>query len=97
MTSKPKTGADLKPAPVFLDTTEPPQWVALHKQACAEKKNSYLDPQTGFHVLTSYYLKSRGYCCTNKCRHCPYGFHKEAWPIDCEIDPKDIAKNETEE
>lgn len=92
MTNIPKTGADLKPAPVFLE---------LHQKAFSEKKNSYLDSQTGFHVLTSYYLKSRGYCCTNKCRHCPYGFHKDAWPIDCEIDPADLAENkandETEE
>jgi len=89
MTNKPKTGADSKAAPVFLEnsTTQQneavlPAWVAIHKQACLEKKDSYIDPQTGFHVLTSYYLKSRGYCCKNKCRHCPYGFHKEAWPED---------------
>lgn len=25
-------------------------------------------------VLTEHYLKNRGYCCENGCRHCPYGF-----------------------
>lgn len=23
-------------------------------------------------VLTEQYLKRRGYCCNNRCRHCPY-------------------------
>lgn len=73
MNTKSKTGADSKPAPVFLE---------IHKKACANKQDNYIDPATGFHVLTSYYLKSRGYCCTNKCRHCPYGFHENAWPED---------------
>ncbi len=26
-------------------------------------------------VLTAYFLKNRGYCCKNGCRHCPYGFN----------------------
>jgi len=29
-------------------------------------------------VFTAHYLKKRGYCCKNGCRHCPYGFKKEA-------------------
>jgi len=28
--------------------------------------------ENGFMVLTGYYLKKRGYCCGNNCRHCPY-------------------------
>lgn len=28
----------------------------------------------GFRVMTEDYLKRRGYCCSNGCRHCPY------WP-----------------
>ena len=23
-------------------------------------------------VLTAHFLKKRGYCCDNNCRHCPY-------------------------
>lgn len=23
-------------------------------------------------VLTAHFLKKRGYCCSNNCRHCPY-------------------------
>ncbi len=29
--------------------------------------------ENGKMVLTAHYLKRRGYCCGNKCRHCPYG------------------------
>jgi hypothetical protein len=27
---------------------------------------------SGFMVLTGHFLKKRGYCCGNGCRHCPY-------------------------
>ena len=33
--------------------------------------------ENGFLVMTEYYLKNRGYCCENGCRHCPYGFEKK--------------------
>ncbi len=32
--------------------------------------------ENGFYVFTAHYLKQRGYCCQNACRHCPYGFKK---------------------
>ncbi len=44
----------------------------LHQKHCSEQKDFYLDPQTGYQVMTAYYLEKRGYCCQNKCRHCPY-------------------------
>ncbi|HVE58063.1 MAG TPA: DUF5522 domain-containing protein [Pyrinomonadaceae bacterium] len=28
--------------------------------------------ENGLMVLTALYLKKRGYCCGNGCRHCPY-------------------------
>lgn len=28
--------------------------------------------ENGLMVLTAHYLKNRGYCCGNGCRHCPY-------------------------
>jgi len=28
--------------------------------------------ENGLMVLTEYFLKKRGYCCGNGCRHCPY-------------------------
>jgi hypothetical protein len=33
--------------------------------------------ENGFWVFTAHYLKKRGYCCKNGCRHCPYGFRKK--------------------
>ncbi len=70
---KPKPGANENSAPVFLKA---------HIDACQNKQDSYIDPESGLHVLTSYYLKTRGFCCTNKCRHCPYAFHSGAWPYN---------------
>jgi hypothetical protein len=29
-------------------------------------------------VLTAKFLRERGYCCESGCRHCPYGFRKDA-------------------
>lgn len=28
--------------------------------------------ENGFMVLTEHFLRERGYCCDNGCRHCPY-------------------------
>lgn len=30
--------------------------------------------ENGYRVMTESFLKKRGYCCSNGCRHCPY------WP-----------------
>jgi len=37
----------------------------------------YRDPDTGYIVLTSRFLRERGYCCSNNCRHCPYSQIKD--------------------
>ena len=34
--------------------------------------------EDGLMVLTRRYLANRGYCCENRCRHCPYGMAPEA-------------------
>lgn len=44
--------------------------VALLKGILAEEKDYYLE--RGSMVFTASYLKRRGYCCGNGCRHCPY-------------------------
>ena len=36
-----------------------------------EGRDYYIE--NGAYVFTSRYLKDRGYCCKNGCRHCPYG------------------------
>lgn len=32
----------------------------------------YYYTKEGYMVLTAAYLRKRGYCCENSCRHCPY-------------------------
>lgn len=40
-----------------------------------EGRDYYIE--NGVYVFTARYLKERGYCCENGCRHCPYGFTKK--------------------
>lgn len=51
-----------------------PEVIRRHEEACLKRQNSYLDPQTGYSVMTRFYLINRGTCCSTGCRHCPYGF-----------------------
>ena len=34
--------------------------------------------EDGLLVFKAQYLRDRGYCCTSGCRHCPYGFQRDA-------------------
>ncbi len=43
-----------------------------HTEALARGAESYLDPETGYVVLTADTLLARGACCGSGCRHCPY-------------------------
>ena len=45
----------------------------LNLEACEEGQSTYIDPATGYQVLTSDALLKQGKCCGNSCRHCPYG------------------------
>lgn len=48
----------------------------MSKQNLIEDIDFYFEEKDGmkFKVFTEHYLSKRGYCCQNKCRHCPYGF-----------------------
>lgn len=46
--------------------------MAAHDRASAAGHLTYVDPATGFTVMTRDYLLARGYCCESGCRHCPY-------------------------
>jgi cob(I)alamin adenosyltransferase len=46
----------------------------LHQHALNIGSKTYIDPQTGFTVFSELTHLQRGFCCGNKCRHCPYGF-----------------------
>ncbi|XP_077188875.1 uncharacterized protein C1orf53 homolog [Paroedura picta] len=47
--------------------------VQLHAEACAAGHKNYMDPVTGYLVLTKVAHLERGNCCGSSCRHCPYG------------------------
>jgi hypothetical protein len=45
---------------------------ARHARAVAERRDTYVDPETGYEVFTAAYLLRRGICCDSGCRHCPF-------------------------
>ena len=49
-----------------------PSWTEAHDRAEAAGLSCYLDPDTGYAVMTRTYLLERGTCCRNGCRHCPW-------------------------
>jgi hypothetical protein len=49
-----------------------PEVVKIHDAACARGEETYVDPITGYTVLTRIAHERRGTCCGNACRHCPY-------------------------
>ena len=50
------------------------------KNPIAPKKVENLDYyiENGLYVFTAHYLKTRGFCCGNNCRHCPYTVKEKA-------------------
>lgn len=44
----------------------------INKIASKNKEETYIDPKTGYIVITTFGHLKRGECCGNKCRHCPY-------------------------
>jgi hypothetical protein len=45
---------------------------ARHDAATAAGEPTYVDPATGYQVMTRATLLARGTCCGSGCRHCPY-------------------------
>jgi len=46
----------------------------IHKLACENGRDTYIDPGTGYTVFTAHSHRKRGKCCGKKCRHCPYNW-----------------------
>ncbi len=46
--------------------------LAAHAEAVDAGWPTYVDPATGYLVLTADALWARGTCCACGCRHCPY-------------------------
>lgn len=66
-----------EPRPDRLDPHHPnyAAIIAAHRTALAIGEGTYLDPATGFTVITAQAHADRGFCCENGCRHCPYRPH----------------------
>ena len=47
--------------------------VEEHRKAVQAGQLGYIDSTTGLFVMTENYLRERGRCCGNGCRHCPFG------------------------
>jgi hypothetical protein len=60
------------PSRLPLDHPRRAEILAAHAAAMAGGRATYVDPDTGFLVLTAATLLSRERCCDNGCRHCPY-------------------------
>ncbi len=43
----------------------------MPKKELIEGEHYYYDDD-GLMVLTAKFLRERGYCCANRCKHCPY-------------------------
>uniref|UniRef100_A0A8C0C928 Chromosome 1 open reading frame 53 n=1 Tax=Balaenoptera musculus TaxID=9771 RepID=A0A8C0C928_BALMU len=65
-------GAARRPASKELTAAER-RISELHAAACAAGGLNYMDPATGYMVLTRLAHLQRGRCCVSTCRHCPYG------------------------
>jgi hypothetical protein len=55
------------------DPSAQPIWAQAHQAAVDAGEDGYFDPNTGLFVMTEAYLIRRGTCCSNQCRHCPFG------------------------
>jgi len=44
----------------------------LHRIACTNGQETYLDPDSGYQVFTALSHLRRGKCCGSACRHCPF-------------------------
>jgi len=54
----------------------------LHCIACEQGQDTYIDPETGYQVLTSQAHLGRGFCCGNRCRHCPFEYINVSKSLD---------------
>jgi hypothetical protein len=76
----PLPDARRRPHPERLAPSHPryAEILAAHETALAAGEQVYVDPATGFLVLTAQRLWDRGECCGSGCRHCPWHGRPEA-------------------
>jgi Family of unknown function (DUF5522) len=73
----PRALADRSPVEPHPDRLSPedPDYAEIreaHAEALRSGADTYVDPRSGFTVLTAGFLARRGSCCESGCRHCPY-------------------------
>jgi hypothetical protein len=63
-----------QPHPARLPESHPAydEILARHAAAMEAGQAGYVDPTSGFFVMTARTHADRGFCCENGCRHCPY-------------------------
>ena len=54
------------------------------KQVLTEGEDYYLNEQ-GLLTFTAKFLKDRGYCCGNGCKHCPYEYEAVPEPVRSQL------------
>ena len=54
----------------------------------------YYYNEMGLVVFTEKYLRERGYCCGNGCKHCPYGYEMVPEPKRTELLRSQESKND---
>jgi len=57
----------------------PEEALEREAEACRIGEAQYVDPETGYAVLTSAFLARRKRCCGYACRHCPFGHFRVTW------------------
>ncbi|WP_426573763.1 DUF5522 domain-containing protein [Aquihabitans sp. McL0605] len=69
-----RRGWRLEPHPsrLALDHPRRADILGRHERASDAGLSTYVDPGSGYTVLTARYLAERGYCCSQGCRHCPW-------------------------
>ena len=60
--------------------TDPSVKLPSNEQNLPLLEGTHFYIENGLWVFTEKYLRERGYCCQNGCRHCPYGFKKAKSP-----------------
>ena len=55
-----------------VDAPRRDEILAAHGKAVSRGEDGYIDPASGYFVMTADYHLRRGNCCENDCRHCPY-------------------------
>lgn len=68
----PRAPGDPHPSRLAPDHPQRAAILAAHQDALDAGADSYVDPASGYTVLTSRFLADRGTCCDSGCRHCPY-------------------------